>query len=411
MVEYNSFVLDNGLKIFVHEDNSTEIAVLNTMYDVGARDENPEKTGFAHLFEHLMFGGSKNIPSYDEPLQKVGGENNAFTTHDITNYYLTIPAVNLETGFWLESDRMLSLSFDPHVLKVQRKVVIEEFKQHYLNQPYGDVWSKLRQKAYSVHPYRWPTIGKEINHIEQASMEDVKDFFFRFYRPNNAVISVAGNVRLKEVKRLAEKWFAPIPPGNPYNRKLAKEPIQTSPRLIEISSDVPTNAFYKAFHMSGHIDKEFHATELMSDILGGGDSSRLYQCLVKDKKLFNSVGSYITGSMEPGLIVVSGKLHDTTDMKDAELAVNEVVNRFVVDGASEEELEKVKNAAESTWVFSQVELLYRAINICYGQLLGQPEFINEELAKIKSVTMENIRAQSKSILKDQNSTTLRYYKT
>ena len=191
MIPYSSFTLDNGLQVFVHEDHSVQIAVMNILYDVGSRDEQPDKTGFAHLFEHLMFGGSVNIPNYDEPLQLVGGENNAFTNTDITNYYLTVPAANIETGFWLESDRMLSLSFDPHVLDVQRKVVIEEFKQRYLNQPYGDVWLKLRPLVYTTHPYQWATIGKEISHIENATLHDVKDFFFTHYVPSNAILVVA----------------------------------------------------------------------------------------------------------------------------------------------------------------------------------------------------------------------------
>jgi len=276
MISYSSFVLDNGLKVFVHEDPTVQIAVMNILYNVGSRDERPDKTGFAHLFEHLMFGGSVNIPNYDEPLQRVGGENNAFTNTDITNYYLTVPASNIETGFWLESDRMMSLSFDPQVLEVQRKVVIEEFKQRYLNQPYGDVWLKLRPLVYTTHPYQWATIGKEISHIENATMEDVRGFFFKYYVPNNASLVVAGNVTLEQVKRLSEKWFGPIPAGKNPGRKLPSEPAQLSKRTLEISAKVPANAIYKAYHMPGRFDADFYASDLLSDVLSRGNSSRLY---------------------------------------------------------------------------------------------------------------------------------------
>lgn len=257
MIQFKEFSLDNGLRVIVHEDPSVQIAVLNILYDVGSRDEHPEKTGFAHLFEHLMFGGSKNIPSYDEPLQKVGGENNAFTNTDITNYYLTVPAPNIETGFWLESDRMLSLSFDAEVLEVQRKVVIEEFKQRYLNQPYGDVWLKLRPLAYLKHPYQWATIGKEIRHIENATMDDVRNFFFRFYVPSNAVLVVAGNVRFDQVKQLSEKWFGPVGAPEQPGRRLPQEAPQTLKRTLEIEADVPASALYKAYHMPGRFHRDF----------------------------------------------------------------------------------------------------------------------------------------------------------
>src|SRR5688572_8351862 len=305
MIDFNEFTLANGLRVIVHEDHTVQIAVLNILYDVGSRDEREDKTGFAHLFEHLMFGGSANIANYDEPLQRVGGENNAFTNTDITNYYLTVPAANLETGFWLESDRMLSLSFDPQVLDVQRKVVVEEFKQRYLNQPYGDVWLKLRPLAYKVHPYQWATIGKEVSHIENATLEDVREFFFKYYVPNNAILVVAGNVTVEQIKHLSEKWFGPIKSGK-INRNLPLEPVQQERRFMEIKAPVPADAFYKAWHMPGRFHEDYYATDLLSDLFGRGQSSRLYQKLVKEKEIFTSVSSFVMGTVDPGLFVVSG---------------------------------------------------------------------------------------------------------
>src|SRR6187402_1411568 len=293
MIDFSEFKLENGLHVIVHEDPTVQIAVMNILYDVGSRDESEDKTGFAHLFEHLMFGGSVNIPNYDEPLQMVGGENNAFTNTDITNYYLTLPAANIETGFWLESDRMLSLSFEPHVLDVQRKVVVEEFKQRYFNQPYGDVWLKLRPLAYEKHPYKWATIGKEISHIENATDADVKDFFFRHYVPSNAVLVVAGNVTVNQVKGLCKKWFEPIPAGNKPSRKLEREPAQLSKRKLETKENVPANALYKAFHMVGRFEEGYYAADLLSDILSRGQSSRLYNELVKEKEILTSISSFV----------------------------------------------------------------------------------------------------------------------
>ena len=332
MISFNEFTLDNGLRVIVHEDHSVQLAVMNILYDVGSRDENPDKTGFAHLFEHLMFGGSINIPSYDEPLQLVGGENNAFTNTDITNYYLTLPASNLETGFWLESDRLLSLSFDPKVLEVQRKVVIEEFKQRYLNQPYGDVWLKLRPLAYQQHPYQWATIGKEISHIENATMDDVKDFFFTHYIPNNAILVVAGNVKLEQVKQLAEKWFGPIPAGKKKERKLSVEPKQIQKRELNVEAKVPANALYKTFHMPGRFSNDYYAIDLLSDVLSRGHSSRLYQALVKEKELFTSVSAFVMGTIDPGLVVVNGRLKEGVELKKAEAEVDVVLNEVIEKG-------------------------------------------------------------------------------
>jgi zinc protease len=409
MISFNEFTLDNGLRVIVHEDHSVQIAVMNILYDVGSRDEQPHKTGFAHLFEHLMFGGSKNIPSYDEPLQLVGGENNAFTNTDITNYYLTVPATNLETGFWLESDRMLSLSFDPKVLEVQRKVVIEEFKQRYLNQPYGDVWLKIRPLAYTTHPYQWATIGKEISHIENATMDDVKDFFFTHYLPSNAVMVVAGNVSLEHVKQLSEKWFGPIPAGKRIERKLSAEPKQTQKRILNIEAKVPANALYKSYHMCGRFHKDYYTTDLLSDVLSRGDSSRLYQTLVQEKEIFNSISSFVMGTIDPGMFVISGRLKDGVDLLEAERELDNVLQTVVTKEVEENELQKVKNQSASSIEFGEVEVINRAMNLAFASLSGDANLVNKEIEMIESVTADDIHRVAKEILREENSSVM-YYK-
>ncbi len=408
MISFQQFTLANGLKVLVHEDHTVQIAVLNILYNVGSRDEQPDKTGFAHLFEHLMFGGSANIPSYDEPLQKVGGENNAFTSTDITNYYLTVPATNLETGFWLESDRMLSLSFDPKVLEVQRKVVIEEFKQRYLSQPYGDVWLKLRPLAYHVHPYQWATIGKEISHIENATMDDVKDFFFAHYVPNNAVLVVAGNVTFDQVKQLSEKWFGPIPAGKKTERKLPIEPRQNQKRTLEVNAKVPANALYKTYHMPGRFHPDYYAVDLLSDVLSRGQSSRMYQQLVKEKEIFTSVSSFVMSTIDPGLFVVSGRVKEGIDLMRAEKEVDEILQKIMTEGASEEELEKVKNQAEASLEFGEVEVMNRAMNLAFATLSGDPDWVNQEAKLISSVTLQDIKRVAGEVLRDENSSVMYY---
>jgi len=409
MIQFSQFTLDNGLRVIVHEDHSVQIAVMNILYDVGSRDEQPQKTGFAHLFEHLMFGGSKNIPSYDEPLQLVGGENNAFTNTDITNYYLTVPASNLETGFWLESDRMLSLSFDPKVLEVQRKVVIEEFKQRYLNQPYGDVWLKLRPLAYKSHPYQWATIGKEISHIEDATLDDVKDFFFTHYLPNNAILVVAGNVTVDQIKRLSEKWFAPIPSGKKPERKLPAEPQQKGKRILNVEAKVPANALYKTFHMPGRFHADYYAADLLSDILSRGHSSRLYQALVKEKEIFTSISSFVMGTIDPGLLVINGRLKEGVDLLEAEKQVDEIVQSVVTAEVEGNELQKVKNQSASSIEFGDVEVMNRAMNLAFAALSGDANLVNAEIEKIESVTTKDIHRVAGEILRDENSSVM-YYK-
>ena len=379
MVHFNRFTLDNGLRVIVHEDSTTPMAVVNVMYDVGARDEDPAQTGFAHLFEHLMFGGSINIPEYDEPLQMAGGENNAYTTNDLTNYYIELPAENLETAFWLESDRMLSLAFSEKSLDVQLKVVTEEFKEHYINKPYGDVWHKMRELAYSRLPYRWMTIGRELAHIEQAKLDDVKSFFFRHYRPINAILVVAGKVTTAQVKALAEKWFGDIPSGEKYVRNLPVEPPQQEAHMLEIKSKVPLDALYKTYHIYPRIDQRYYTADLLSDILSGGGSSRLHQVLVKEKKLFSNIDCYHFGSLDAGLLAIDGKLVKGVKMKDAEKAIQEELVKVQQQIIPERELQKVKNRVESMLAFEDMGLLSRANNLAFYELLGDDSLMNTEV--------------------------------
>lgn len=408
MIKYDFFKLDNGLKVFVHQDKSTPTAVVNILYNVGSRDEEENKTGFAHLFEHLMFGGSKNITSFDEPLQKVGGENNAFTSPDLTNYYITLPSANIETAFWLESDRMLSLSFDPKVLEVQRNVVIEEFKQRYLNQPYGDVWLKLRPLVYEKHSYRWPTIGKEISHIENATMDDVQAFFYKYYLPNNAIMVVGGNVETNEVKKMAEKWFGPIPAGKPYQRNLVMEPEQKEMRRMEVTAQVPLDALYMAYHMPEKLSKDYSACDLMSDMLGRGKSSRLYDKLVNGKKIFSALNSHLSGSNDPGLIIIEGKLNQGIKLEDAEAEVLAVIEDLKKNLVPDTELIKVKNQSESTWQFGEVELLERCMALAFAANLGDSELVNKESEKIQAVTSADINRVANLYLKESNLTVMYY---
>jgi len=408
MIHFEEFTLANGLRCIVHEDHTTPMAVLDVLYDVGSRDEDASHTGFAHLFEHLMFSGSVNIPSYDEPLQRVGGENNAFTSPDITNYYLTVSAANLETGFWLESDRMLNLAFSENGLAVQRKVVVEEFKQNYLNQPYGDVWLKLRPVAYQHHPYQWATIGKEISHIENAVMDDVRAFFKKHYAPQNAILVVAGAVTVAEARRLAEKWFGPIPGGPRYERQLPVEPRQTEARHLEVTADVPLAALYKVYHMPARTAPDYYSVDLLGDLLGRGKSSRLYQQLVKEHHLFNSISATATGSLEPGLLVISGKLHDGVTLEAADAAVEALVATLREELVPAAELEKVKNQAEAGIVFGEIELLNRAMNLAYSKLMGNANLVNEESARLQAVTSADVQAAAREVLRPDNCTTLYY---
>lgn len=410
MISFQQFTLSNGLQVIVHEDPSTTLAVMDVIYDVGSRDEDFERTGFAHLFEHLMFGGSVNIPNYDSPLQSVGGENNAFTTPDLTNYYISLPYQNLETAFWLESDRMLSLAFNPQSLEVQRKVVIEEFKQRYLNQPYGDVWLKFRPLIYQQHPYRWATIGKEISHIEEATLDDVKAFFQKHYVPSNAILVLAGKVKLDEVKLLAEKWFGPIPAGVKPVRNLPKEPIQEEDRRMEIKADVPSNRIYIAYPIVGRYDSGYHAIDLLSDLLGRNESSYLYNVLVQDQRIFDSLHASLTGSMDPGLLVVSGQICEGVDVEQAEKLLLAAIQDFVKTGIDTEGLQRVKNQAEASLVFGEVEVLNRAMNLAMAANAGNVDFVNTEAEHIAAVELNEIQAWADKLFVQGKKNTLLYLK-
>lgn len=408
MIEFEKKILPNGLTVIVHTDNSSPLVAVNIVYNVGSKDEAPDKTGFAHLFEHLMFGGSVNIPSYDEPLQLVGGENNAFTNNDLTNYYITLPKENIETAFWLESDRMLSLAFSKKSLEVQRNVVIEEFNQRYLNQPYGDVWLLLRPLAYKVHPYQWATIGKSVDHIRDASLEDVKNFFFSHYAPNNAILTVAGDVNPEEIFSLAEKWFGSIEHRNVKPRNLPPEPEQSEARHLKVTRDVPYSSIYMAFPMSGRKNRDYQVTDLISDILSNGKSSRLFVNCVQNRQLFSEVNAFITGDIDPGLLVVTGRLADGVTMETAEQALWDELFGMSTNPPSDYELQKVKNRFESSIMFSEVTILSKAMNLGFYELLGDADIINHEVELYQNITVADIVRVSQSIFKTEKCSILYY---
>lgn len=409
MINVNRHVLDNGLRIVHSEDTSTQMIALNLLYDVGARDEHPEHTGFAHLFEHLMFGGSVNIPDYDTPVQKAGGENNAWTNNDMTNYYITLPCKNAEIGFWLESDRMLSLDFNEKNLEVQKNVVTEEFKQRNLNQPYGDVSHIIRDMAYKTHPYRWPTIGKDINHISNATLDEVKEFFYSYYAPNNAILAVSGNITFQETVRLAEKWFGNIPSREIKARELPEEIPQTEERRLTVLRNVPVDTLYMAFHICKRKDKEYYTFDVISDILCNGRSSRLVQKLVQEKKIFSSIDAYISGSIDNGLFHIAGKPCEGISLEEAEEAIWKELERLKKEDIDALELEKVKNRYESEQIFSNINYLTVATNLAYFELIGKAEDINSEVEKYRSVSPEQIAKAAEKCFVPQNCSIL-YYK-
>ncbi|HOG67547.1 MAG TPA: pitrilysin family protein [Bacteroidales bacterium] len=408
MIHFEKFVLPNGLRVIVHTDKYTSLAAISIIYDVGSRDENPDKTGFAHLFEHLMFGGSINIPKYDEPLERAGGINNAYTTTDLTNYYLSLPVQNLEIGFWLESDRMFQLAFSEKSLETQRNVVTEEFRQTHLNQPYGDAWMLLRPLAYKVHPYRWPTIGKEISHIQNAVMEDVKAFYNTFYNPANAVMAVAGNVKVDEVQSLAEKWFSSIKNNGENKRNLPDEPKQTEPRFLEIERDVPANVLYKAWKMHKRTHPDYHSVDLLSDILGNGKSSRLYRRLVMEKGIFTDIDCFITGNFDPGLFVITGRPSKGIKIKEAEKTLMDEIDIIQNEVPDDIELQKVKNKLEARLTLSKVNVLNKAINLAFSEILGDAELINSEIDKYNAVSTDKIRDVARRIIQPEQCSTLYY---
>ena len=409
-MKINRHILDNGLRLVHTQDDSTQMVALNVLYKVGARDEHPDHTGFAHLFEHLMFGGSVNIPEYDVPLQMAGGENNAWTNNDITNYYLTVPKQNVEIGFWLESDRMLSLAFSDKSLEVQRGVVMEEFKQRCLNQPYGDVGHLLRPLAYHDNPYRWPTIGKDLSHIANATLDEVKDFFFRFYAPNNAILAVTGNITFEEAIELTERWFGPIPHRDVPERHLPIEPEQTEERRMVVERNVPLDSLFMAYHMSDHSDLDYYAFDILSDILSNGRSSRFNQHLIQQKQIFSSIDAYISGSIDAGLFHITGKPSAGVSLEMAEAAVREELDHLQQELISEEELEKVKNKFEANQIFGNISYLNVATNLAWFELLGKAEDMELEVQRYRSVTPQQLQRVAKKAFKKENGVVL-YYKS
>ncbi len=396
------------MRVVVHEDKSTPMAVVNVLYDVGSRDESPEKTGFAHLFEHLMFGGSANIPDFDVPIQMAGGENNAFTNNDVTNFYNLLPAKNIEVAFWLESDRMLSLNFDERVLETQRKVVLEEFKETCTDKPYGDVWHHLSGLVYKTHPYRWPTIGSVPQHIEEATMDDVKHFYSSYYAPNNAILVVAGNVNEAQARTLAEKWFGNIPAAKIPKRKLPEEQVQSEFRVKDTTADVPIDAFYMAFRMPGRLHEDYYTIDLISDILCSGSSSRLYRRLLRERELFSHIDCYITGNIDPGLLIIEGKPANGVELATAEAAVWEELQKMREEPLSEKELQKIKNKVESNLIFSESSVLNKAINLAFFEVLGDVGRINQEVDFYRKIQTTDIQRMAQSLLQRDNCSILYY---
>ncbi len=409
MIEVIRHQLSNGLRVVVHPDKTTPLAAVNILYDVGSRDEDPDKTGFAHLFEHLMFGGSKHIPDFDKALQKVGGESNAWTNNDFTNYYITLPAKNLETAFWLESDRMLELNFTDYTLEVQRQVVIEEFKQRYLNQPYGDLSLLSRPLAFHHHPYQWPTIGKDIKHIEGAVLSDVEDFFYRFYSPDNAVLVVSGNVCPKNVFSLAEKWFGDIDVRERNIRKLPEEPPQLKARFLEVSRDVPSSLFHISFHIGSRLHKDYYVTDMLSYLLSNGMSSRLIQSLIKERQYFSDINAFLSGNMDPGLFTIAGRLMPGVTMETAEEAVWEQLMLLTEKELSENELQKIKNKIESNLLYSEISFLNKAMNLAFFEMLGDATMINQVFDNYRSVNQRDILTVASEIFRKENSSTIYYF--
>ena len=408
MVPFYRATLPNGLRVLIHEDSSTPLVAVNISYYVGSRDEHPERTGFAHLFEHLMFAGSKNAPDFDGPLQWAGGENNAFTTNDYTTFYEIMPAENLETALWLESDRMLALSISKKALDVQRKVVVEEFKETCLNEPYGDYWHHLSDMTYRSHPYRWPVIGLQPEHVEGATLDEVRDFYRQWYTPNNAALAIAGNIKAAEALALVEKWFADIPAGPAMNRSLPVEPPLEGPILRTVQAKVPTPALYLAFRMPARLDPDFYAVDLIADVLAQGHSSRLYRRLLKEQSLFSQIDAYVTSNVDPGLFVIEGRPAEGVSMDAAVAAIWEELSQLCAEPIPERELKKIQHRFESTLVFSEMSALNKAQNLSYYELLDRAELMNEEVETYLALTAEDLRRVAQNVLSPTQSALLIY---
>ncbi len=411
MIKYSKFNLGNGLRVLVHEDRSTPLVAMNVLYDVGSRDEEPELTGLAHLFEHLMFGGTPLIPEFDKHLQLAGGENNAFTNSDITCYYITLPSANVETAFWLEADRMTGLDFSQKNLSIQKNVVVEEFNQRYLNQPYGDVMLLLKPLAYKVHPYRWPTIGIDPSHILETKLKTIKAFFYSHYAPNNAILSLTGNITPDRARSLSEKWFGSVEERKLKVRKLPDEPLQRESRVFTTEKDVPASAIYKAWHSCGRKDLDFYTLDLITDILAGGESGRLTTSLVRGRKLFSEINAYLSSDIDPGLIILHGKLMKGIEIERAEDAVNQVIHKLSVKMPSESEMQKVKNKFESACIYGNTSILNKALNLAFNELLGNPDLINEEVEMYRKVSREMVTEAARKYFDRDNCSTICYRST
>ena len=416
----NRHTLPNGLRIVHHEDPTTQMVAVNLLYNVGARHEDSEHTGYAHLLEHLMFEGSEHIPNYDMHVQLAGGENNAWTSNDLTNYYITLPCSNVETAFWLESDRMRGLALTEEGVEVQKGVVIEEFKQRHLNRPYGDVQHLIRGLAYKVHPYRWPTIGLCVEHIEQATLETVKDFYDRHYRPSNAILSVVGGISFAEVIRLAEKWFGSIENPRTENAtdassslgeaggRIPSEPPQERLRRKTVKRAVPADMLVMAFHMGSRTSSEYHVCDLITDLLSAGQSSRLTRRLIHEQRLFTSIDAYIQGSMDAGLVYVMGRTAEGVTLEQAEQAVWAELNELKSSPVDAEELNKVRNRSESERTFNNFNYLNRAIAMAQMELIGQDNELADELARYCTVTAEEIRHTARRVFTKRRCSVLYY---
>ena len=408
MIPYTKKILPNGLTVVVNRDRASKLAAVNILYKVGARNEDPRRTGFAHLFEHLMFRGTREIPNFDLPVQMASGDNNAFTNNDYTDFYITLPKDNLETALWLESDRMEGLDITPAKLEAEKKVVIEEFRQRYLNQPYGDQTMLLRALAYKVHPYRWAAIGLTTDHIAEATLEDVEAFYRTHYRPSNAVLSISADIEEERMLELAEKWFAPLADRPADAAPIPQEPAQTEARREEVERDVPAPTVTVAYHMGGRTDAGFYTADLVSDLLSGGDSGRLYTHLVKERGLLSSVNAYITGDVDPGLFVFTGQLLPGVTPEAAEAAFREEIEALQTTAATAYEIEKVKNKFEANTLFGELNVMNKAMNLGFYEMLGDLALINREVGLYRAVGDDDIRSFSSRTFRPENSSTLIY---
>lgn len=408
MIQFSKRTMPNGLRVIVHRDNTTPMAAVNVLYTVGSRNEDPSHTGLAHLFEHLMFSGSVNVESFDEPLQIAGGENNAFTNNDYTNYYIALPSENIETALWVESDRMRGLKLTEQSLSVQRNVVAEEFAQRYTNQPYGDIWLLLRKLCYADgHPYSWATIGKDPDHIAKTTLCDARRFYDRFYAPSTAILSIASPLPEDEMFGLCEKWFGDIE-GVAGAQKL-DYPAPVYGKNLTVERDVASSVIYMCFPMEGRMARSSAVLDVASDVLSGGDSSRLVQRLVKQRPLFSAVNCYITAEQGPGLFVVTGHLMPSTTMDEAKQALWTELCAITSEPCSDYELQKVRNKFEANNYFTQINSLNKAMNLAYFEFLGSAELINEQVDLHHSVDKQEIMDVCRAMLSKERCSTL-YYK-